>query len=472
MSATKERRVQATAAGPFPPSASGPLATDVELDSLPPTLGLPRALDNLRFNVRQTEYLFRARRELGDTFGLTMRSFGDSAVVISHPDHVKTLFTSDVSLAPAMGGDSPLAPIVGPKSMFVANGPRHMRKRRLLLPPFHGEAVQRFVGLIADVVDHEIGTWPVGRPFALAPRMQAIALDVIMGAMFGIGGQARPGTPEHGLRRAIQAALHFSATPFGRIAEQLNTGRREPIGLLKAVLAYLDRYVYAVIANRRADDSREERDDLLSLLLRSETEDGDELTDEELRDELLTLVLVGHETTANSLAWTVERLLHTAGPYDRLRETVRSGDDPDGYVDATIDEGLRVRPVVPVVARKVTVPWQFGGYTVPADTSVLTSIMLLHHRHDLYPDPFAFRPERFVGRKGGTYTWIPFGGGVRRCLGAPLAMAELRMVLETIAGRTDLQAADPEPDHARHRNVSMIPARGVRVVQRTRPRRR
>jgi len=219
-----------------------------------------------------------------------------------------------------------------------------------------------------------------------------------------------------------------------------------------------------VIGARRAGDGGGPRDDILSLLLEAQDEDGERLSDKEVRDELLTLVLAGHETTANSLAWTFERLLRTPHAYERLRETVRSGEDPDGYVEATIHEGMRARPVVPIVGRTVKRPWRLGDYVVPAETGVLVSILLVHHREDVYPDPFAFRPERFVGVKPGTYTWIPFGGGIRRCLGAALAMAEQRVVLEAIARRTDLRAPDPEAERPRHRNVTMIPARGARVV--------
>ena len=191
------------------------------------------------------------------------------------------------------------------------------------------------------------------------------------------------------------------------------------------------------------------------------------MSDQELRDELLTLVLAGHETTANSLAWAFERLMRTPHAYARLREEVRAGQGEDAgaeYVEATIHETMRSRPVIPVIGRRVRVPWQLGEWRVPADSSVLISILLLHHRPDVYPDPFAFRPERFLGVKPGTYTWLPFGGGIRRCLGATLAMAEQRVVLRAIARRTDMTAADPAPERARHRNVTMIPSRGAQVV--------
>jgi cytochrome P450 len=192
------------------------------------------------------------------------------------------------------------------------------------------------------------------------------------------------------------------------------------------------------------------------------------MDDKEVRDELLTLVLAGHETTANSLAWAWERLVRNPEARERLREAVRSGEEADEWIEATIVETMRSRPVVPFIGRRVTVPWQFGHYGVSADTPVGMSILLLHHREDLYPEPFAFRPERWRDRKPGTYEWIPFGGGIRRCLGAALAMAEMRVVLEATARRLDLEAAEPEPEHALHRNVTMIPGRGGRVILRHR----
>jgi cytochrome P450 len=225
-----------------------------------------------------------------------------------------------------------------------------------------------------------------------------------------------------------------------------------------------------VIAAQRAEGASE-RTDILSLLLAARDEDGQPLTDRELRDELLTLVLAGHETTANQLAWTFERLLRTPHAYDRLRETVRAqdaNDDADAYVEATIHEAMRNRPVVPITGRRVSVPWQLGDFRLPANSHFLVSIALLHHRSDVYPDPFSFRPERFLGVRPGTYTWLPFGGGIRRCLGAALAMAEQRVVLRAIARRTDMVAPDPRPERVLHRNVTMVPSGRalVRVVAR------
>ena len=448
--------------GEAPPSPAGPAPDDGMDVRLPPSLPLPRALQTLRFSVRQIEFVFRARRELGEVF--LFRGIVDDEIdaVTCHPDHVRSLFTARPEDAPSLTGESPLRPIVGPNSVLTATGPRHMRQRKLLLPPFHGEAVQRYTEMIAEAADREIDSWPVGEPFALAPRMQAITLDVIMAGIFGIEGTPGKGTPEYGLRQTIRRAVNLSTRPEAQLFELLNLGSDEPVGPTRLFLSQLDRHMYAVIEARRAGAAQ--RTDILSLLLEAETEDGERLTDQELRDELLTLVLAGHETTANSLAWAFERLLRHPAAYDRLRDVARSDDDPDGYLEATIHEVMRSRPVIPIIGRKVTVPWQLGEYRMPAGSAILMSILLLHHREDVYPDPFAFRPERFVGRKPGTYTWIPFGGGIRRCLGAALAMAEQRVVLTAIARRTDLKAPNPAPERASHRNVTMIPAAGAQVV--------
>ena len=453
--------------GAAPASEAGPIADGDHGLAEPPTIRLPRALQVLRFNQRQIEFVFRARRELGEVF--TMRGTGgENDVITSHPDHVKSLFTARPEDAPSLTGESPLRPIVGPNSVLTAVGPRHMRQRKLLLPPFHGEAIEQYAQMIADVTEREIDRWPVGRPFSLAPRMQAITLDVIMAGIFGIEGPPERGTPEYGLRLAVKYLVAASTLPVSQIAELTNIGRDEPVGLTKLGLAILDRPTYAVIAERRRASDLDQRRDILSLLLLARTEEGEALTDSELRDELLTLVLAGHETTANSLAWAWERLVRSPSAYEALREAVRSGDGADEQVEAVIIEAMRSRPVIPVIGRRVMVPWRLGDYRVEADSPVLISILLVHHREDVYPQPFAFRPERWLGRTPGTYEWIPFGGGIRRCLGAALAMAEQRVVLAEIARRLDLEADDPEPEHALHRNVTMIPSRGGRVVVRAR----
>jgi cytochrome P450 len=406
-----------------------------------------------------------ARRDFGDVWQLHLLSRAEPFVVTCHPDHVQSLFKASPADAPSLTGESPLRPILGSGSVLTSVGARHMRQRKLLLPPFHGEAVQRYVEMIAAIAEQEIARWPVGERFSLAPRMQAVTLEVIMGGVFGIIGSPPRGSAERSLREGVRRMLAASTKPLYQLIELQNVGRKEPRGILRAALALVDRHVYAVVRHRREMGDAAERQDVLSLLLQACDDEGQKLTDRELRDELMTLVLAGHETTANSLAWTFERLLRTPEPYARLRELVR-GEDPaaDAYIEATINEGMRVRPVVPMIVRMAKRRWRLGDYGLPAQTPVAVSIAALHHREDVYPDPFTFRPERFVDRKPGTYTWIPFGGGIRRCLGATLAMAEQRVVLRAIARRTDLVAPDPAPEHPRQRNVTMIPNRGGLVV--------
>jgi cytochrome P450 len=445
--------------GRAPPSPSGP-ADDAEL-RMPPTMGPPGRM--LRAGMQPLTFSLTARRLLGDVWQVDLMQRVPAVVVTSHPDHAKALFTADPADAPSLTGQTPLRPVLGPSSVLTAAGERHMRQRKLLLPAFHGEAIERYVGMISEAAEREIDRWPVGRAFPLAPRMQAVTLDVIMGGIFGVAPTAARGTAERRLRHTIRRMVRVAGHPLWQFAELQNSARDEPRGILRAGLKLIDRDLYAVIRKRRAAGPRDADGDVLSVLLAARDEDGEPLTDRELRDELLTLVLAGHETTANSLAWTFERLVRAPGAYDRLREATRAGDGAD-YVEATVYEGMRVRPVIPMVIRQVTIPWRLGDYVVPAGTPVGVSIIALHHREDVYPEPHAFRPERFLGRKPGTYTWIPFGGGIRRCLGATLALAEQRVVVEAIGRRTDLAAATPGDEPARQRNVTTIPAHGGRVV--------
>jgi cytochrome P450 len=452
----------------FEPSPAGPIEP-AEAASLrsPPRIDMPRALQVLRFNQRQIEFVFGARRRHGEVFRMHGIVPGGPTIT-SHPDHVRSLFTAKPELAPSLTPESPLRPVLGPNSVLTSIGARHMRQRKLLLPPFHGEAIARYVQMITDVAEAEIGSWPVGRPISLVPRMQAITLDVIMAGIFGVHGRPRPGSPEHVLRAATKQLLAMSTWPLAQVAELTNLGREEPVGLTRLGLQMIDRPTYALIAKRRRATDLAERADILSLLLRARTEEGEELTDRELRDELLTLVLAGHETTANQLAWTWERLVRWPDAHERLVEAVRTDTDSDDQVEAVINEGMRSRPVIPAIGRRVTVPWRLGDYAVEAHHPVSMSILLVHHREDVYHRPFDFLPERWAGRKPDTYQWIPFGGGIRRCLGATLAMAEQRVVLKAMARRLDVVAQSPEPEHALHRNVTMIPVHGGRVVIRKR----
>ncbi len=456
--------------GTAPSSPAGPIDPS-ELVQLPrpPKIGWPRPMQVLWFGQFQSSFVFHHRQKLGEVWSLQGYVRGHPTVTC-HPDHVRSLFTASPEHVPTIASESPLRPVLGPNSVLTANEPAHLRQRKPLLPPFHGDAIARYQQMISDAAEREIARWPVGRTFALAPRMQAITLDVILAGIFGVEGRPRPGTPEHALRLAIRELLRASTMPGAKLAELMNIGHKEPFGLTKLGLLVPDRCIYAVIAKRRAADDLDERHDILSLLLQAQTEDGAPLSDRALRDELMTLVLAGHETTANQLAWTWERLVRTPAAHGQLCEAVRSDEGATEMVEATITEAMRCRPVIPMTGRRITVPWRLGSYGVPADTPIAVSILLVHHREDLYPDPFSFLPERWLHRKPGIYEWLPFGGGTRRCLGAALAMAEQRVVLEAMARQLDIESTDAKGERPVHRNVTMIPSRGGRVKIRSRRR--
>jgi cytochrome P450 len=459
--------------GTAPSSQAGPVETAAGLRT-PPSVRLPRMVQTLWFGQRQTSFVFRQQAKFGDVWSAQGYVRGQP-VVTSHPDHVRSLFTAPEAKVPTLAEESPLRPVLGPQSVLIANGPRHLRQRKLLLPPFHGEAIARYEQMIAEAAEREIARWAIGKPFALAPRMQAVTLDVIMAGIFGIEGRPKPGTLEHALRTAIKGLTFVSTLPGAKLGELMNLGHDEPFGLTWAALLVPDRLVHAVIRKRRAQSDLETRTDIMSLIMRARTEEGEALTDSELRDELMTLVLAGHETTANQLAWTWERLVRNPGAYAQLTSAVRGSDTAvaEDAIEATIAESMRTRPVIPITGRRVSVPWQLGEYGVPADTAVAISILLVHHRPDVYPDPFNFRPERWLGPavgegrrfiKPGTYEWLPFGGGTRRCLGATLAMAEQRVVLREMVKRLEIEQTDAKAERPVHRNVTMIPGKGGRVT--------
>ncbi|MBA2347317.1 MAG: cytochrome P450 [Solirubrobacterales bacterium] len=445
----------------WPSSPAGPLAAGAT-GRLPPALPLSRGAQTARFLGRPLAYLFGAQRQLGETFAFEVVHREEPIILTAHPDHVRSLLTAPAALVPSMAAESPLRPILGASSVLTANGPRHLRQRKLLLPPFHGDSIATYAAAIRRVAEREVDRWRVGDEFRMAERMQAVTLEVIMAGLFGVEGEPAAGSPERGLRDATRRTLKLSEGRAWQVLEVLSATHTEPQGLMKVIFDRVDAHYYRTIAARRAIPEAERGTDVLSLLLATRDEEGRALDDREVRDELMTLVLAGHETTANQLAWTFERLVRVPDAHAALRDAVRGGDG-HAYVEATIHEAMRVRPVIPIIGRRVQAPWQLGEYVIPAGHPVSVALPLLHHREDLYPQPFRFAPERFLGVKPNTYTWLPFGGGTRRCLGASLAIAEQRIVLETIARRVDLEAVDPRPEREQHRNVTMIPRDGGTV---------
>jgi cytochrome P450 len=422
---------------------------------LPPGPKQPMLVQTLGWVTRPGPYLERLRDRYGDAFTLRIHNEG-TWVMMSDPAAVKQVFTGDAAVLRAGEANGVLAPMVGRSSVLTLDGREHLAQRKLLLPPFHGERMKAYGDLMTQVAEAEVATWPAGEAVAARPRMQHLTLEIIMRAIFGL---SEPAALDR-LRSALTAMLDWTLDP-SRLAIFVVLG---PHGLVKLpsyrrVMGRVDDVIYDEIERRRAAGDLDERADILSMLLSARHDDGTPMTDRELRDELMTLLVAGHETTATALSWALERLARHPDAWERLR----SGDE--AYLDAVIKETLRLRPVLPIVVRRLKAPMEIGGYELPAGVSVAPCIYLVHRRPDVYPDPMAFRPERFLEQPAGTYTWIPFGGGVRRCLGAAFAQFEMATVLRVLAARRASLAADgAPPERVARRSITLVPARDGRVL--------
>jgi cytochrome P450 len=418
----------------------------------------PGVVQLVNYGRNPLGFLGEQQRRHGDIFSVRFPYFG-SIVYVAEPSLVKALFTGDPAVFHAGEANaSVLEPALGPNSVLTLDDAPHLRQRKLLLPPFHGERIERYGELIREVTRREMETWPIGEPFALRPHTQKITLAVIMRAVFGVHDEARLARFEVLIDEfARRVGLVASIPPLRR-----NLGGLSPWGRFLRSRQALDAFIYEEIALRRAEPGHEERDDVLSLLLSARDEAGEPMNDQELRDEMVTVLGAGHETTATGLAWAIERLVHNPAVLAKLRDSVAAGEE--GYLGATVKETLRARPVIVDVGRKLTAPATLGGHELPAGTFVLAAIAALHYREDTFPEPDAFRPERFLDAKVDNYAWIPFGGGVRRCIGAAFAEYEMRTILREFVERADLSAADPAPEKVKIRNITLVPAKGARVV--------
>ncbi|HXV53740.1 MAG TPA: cytochrome P450 [Solirubrobacterales bacterium] len=424
----------------------------------PPEVPLPKPVQTARFIFRPLPFFEHWRRELGETF--RARLFGPGEVVfLSDPESIKRLFTADRVNTIAPGRNIILEPLLGSSSLLLQTDGEHLRRRKLMLPPFHGERMRGYEGVIREVTEGTVAGWPREREFALHPSMQEITLEVILRAVFGIEDAGR----REDLRASLVEVLASTASPAAVGFTAPGIRRLPPFRRIAALRARADELLYAEIAEHRRRPDLAERDDILSMMLTARFDDGSRMDDRELRDQLMTLLLAGHETTATGLAWAFDLLLHTPGTLERLREELAAGDG--AYLDAVVEETLRVRPVVPFTGRLLRQDSELGGYALPSGTVILVGIYLAHTRADNYPDPFAFRPERFLGDSPPeTYSWIPFGGGTRRCIGAAFAELEMRVAIETILSLVDLRPASPRPEKPVRRNVTLSPANGSRVI--------
>jgi cytochrome P450 len=372
---------------------------------------------------------------------------------------VKQVFTGDPAVFHAGEANTILLPLVGDHSVLLLDDDAHMQQRKLMLPPLHGKRMARYGDLMRDVAIAEVDRWPRGEAFQLQPRMQGLTLEVIIQAVLGV----RDGARLEEVRTTLRTLLTDVMDPLSAgLLALLGPHRFRRLPMVKRGLAPTNEMLYDEIARRRADPDLAEREDILSLLLQARYEDGTPMSDVELRDELVTLLVAGHETTATALSWAVERLARHPDKLTRLREEVLAGEDE--YLDAVVKETLRLRPVLPIVVRRLTEPVEIGEYLLPEGTRVAPCIYLLHRREDVYEEPHAFRPERFLDQPTGTYTWIPFGGGVRRCLGASFALFEMKQVLSAIVERLEIEPSQPEAERVRRRQITLAPSRGGEIV--------
>jgi cytochrome P450 len=433
--------------------------------ALPPGPSLPSALQLTGFWTRPLAFLERCRDRYGKRFTIRLPAT-PPFVMLADPAEVKEVFTAPPDVLHPGQGARVLEPIVGANSVILLDEGDHIEQRKLLLPAFHGERMERLTGLMEEVAAAEVAAIPRGVPLPLHPRTQDLTLKIILRAVFGLD----PGERFDALRERLQAMLEFGDRPISLMPpkpDSLMTKVAERVGpfvVFVRMQEEVDEILFALIAERRAEGAAgADRDDVLAMLLEAKHEDGSPMSEQEIRDELLTMLVAGHETTASTLAWAAERLVREPAVLERLVDEVDAGED--AYLTATIQETLRHRPVLPntaprYVAKRVTI----GDWTYEPGCSLVANSYLLHHDPEIYPDPYRFRPERFLEQPPGTYTWIPFGGGRRRCLGASFAMLEMKVVLRALLAACELRDSGEGVEVAQRRNITVRPLRGARVV--------
>jgi cytochrome P450 len=437
-------------------SVNGPGPAPVQ--GLPPGPRMGRVPQTAIWSRRAQWLLEQSRARFGPMFTLKIAYEGDWAV-IADPELVKQVFTGDPRVFHAGEGNQILRPILGENSVLVLDEKKHIGQRKLLLPPFHGERMQAYGEKMAEIAAREIESWPTGVPHKLRPRMQAITLEIVLETVFGVHGGERMGE----LRDALRDFLDLTTNPRVLLPVlMVGPDRVNHIPAFRRRVERVDSLIAAEVSDRRRAEDLEEREDVLSMMLLARHEDGSPMSDAEVRDELLTLLVAGHETTATALAWAMERLVRHPEKLERLRAEVEAGED--SYLTATVQETLRLRPVIVVVVRKLTEPVELGGYELPAGARVVPSIHLIHRDPQIYPEPERFLPERFLDNPPGTYTWIPFGGGVRRCLGAAFAQFEMAVVLHELVRRYEIAPANPSSERPYRRAITETPRHDAEVI--------
>jgi cytochrome P450 len=426
---------------------------------LPPEPNSSSLMQTLRWAFRPLKFMEECRARYGDAFSVRFLGFKRPMVLISDPAAIRALYMERENGLPP-GRNIVLEPVLGARSVLLLEGADHLARRKLMLPPFHGERMRSYEATVEEIVDAEVDSWPLDAEFPIHSRMQAVTLEVILRAVFGVA----EGPRLERLRTMLAKVLAGTASPRTQLIVMTTRrfGGRGPWAKFEGQLRAADELLYAEIAEHRTKPDLEQRDDILSMLMTARFEDGEPISDAELRDQLMTLLLAGHETTATALAWTFDLLLRHPAVLERLRDSLATGEED--YLRATISESLRLRPVIPLAGRRLAKELSVDGLTLPAGTDVSPAIWLTHTRADLYPEPFAFRPERFLDGEVDNYAWIPFGGGIRRCLGASFAEFEMRIVLREVLTRCDLRKASPAPERTGRRNITLSPRDGTPVV--------
>jgi cytochrome P450 len=407
---------------------------------------------------RPIPFMERCRERYGPMFTIQLGGAGN-VVVVADPRAAREVLEGHPEVFDSGAANRLFRPVVGPNSLLLLDAPEHMGHRRILLPSFRGGHVQQFSEMIESVTRERLAEWPLDEPFALQPEMETITFETIMRIVFG--GERDP----RGQRLAglIPDMMDRCESPFTLIPSlRHDLGGLSPYARLMRVVGEIDEILYDLIEERSADPLVSVREDVLSILIVAQHEDGTILSDREIRDELLTLLMAGYETTTSGLTWSFERILRSPAILERLLDEISRGDTE--YLDAVVKETLRQRPVVPIVARKVRAPVEIGGYAIPQGTVLMASVYLVHNDPRAFPEPDEFRPERFLGEDAPTWAWIPFGGGVRRCLGAAFAQLEMKIVLQTVLSGLTLRAPDQEPEPAVRRRFTFVPESGGTVV--------
>lgn len=424
---------------------------------LPPGPRMPALLQTLGTWSRPTAFLERCRARYGTPF--TIRLLGQPPVVmISDPEQIKQLFIAPPEVLHPGEGARILEPLVGSRSVILLDEAPHLEQRKLMLPAFHGERMQRLAGLMGELATTEVESWPCDTPVELHPRLQRLTLEIILRAVFGLDR----GSKLDSLRDLLTRILAFSESPLSLLPPPPRAiARFTPMAQFDRLKAEVDKLIYAVIEERRRQ--ADEGEDVLAMLLAATHEDGSPMSAEELRDELMTALVAGHETTASQLTWAFEAIAREPRVQERLRTEIAANAGEE-YMTATINEILRHRPVLPnAEPRLVKEPVEIGGVRYPRGVALLANAYLLHHDPAIYPEPHAFRPERFLENPPGTYTWIPFGGGRRRCLGASFALLEMKIAIRAVLERYSLEPVGAKAERTRRRSITISPVDGGRV---------